>query len=179
MQLVATDIHGIDLPGAACQQELGKSAGRGADIEADAAARIKCGVESELIEGGRELYATARDVRMRRLGAQGRVGRYFLRRPLDDELIGAHTTRGNGCLRLSSALEYAALHEQTIDANAAGHALCSAHEMMSGLPLSATSEMRGGTNNDTCLLFQTVRYEASRRAGVKPARIDRESNYGT
>jgi hypothetical protein len=78
MQLAATDIHGIDSPGAACEQKFGKSAGRGADIEADAAAGIEYGIGSEVIEGRRELYPATRHVRMCRLGAQHRIGGNFL-----------------------------------------------------------------------------------------------------
>ena len=55
MQLAAADIHRIDSPGAACEQKFGKSAGRGADIEADAAAGIEYRIGSEVIEGRRQL----------------------------------------------------------------------------------------------------------------------------
>ena len=37
MQLAVPDIDRVDAPGAACEQHLGETAGRGADIEADAA----------------------------------------------------------------------------------------------------------------------------------------------
>jgi hypothetical protein len=60
---------------------------------------------------------------MRRLGAQHRVGGDLFRRLFDDELVGPHTTGGNGGLRLGAALEQAALDEKAIDAKAAGHAL--------------------------------------------------------
>ena len=39
MQLTAADIDGIDAARAAREQHLGEAAGRGADVEADAAAR--------------------------------------------------------------------------------------------------------------------------------------------
>jgi hypothetical protein len=55
MQLAATDIHGVDSPGAACEQTFSTSAGRGADIEADAAAGVEYGIGPEVVEGRREL----------------------------------------------------------------------------------------------------------------------------
>ena len=66
MQLPMPDIDRVDAPCAAREQHLGEAAGRGADIEADAASRI----EAEMIERGRELHAAARHPGMRRLGAQ-------------------------------------------------------------------------------------------------------------
>ena len=71
MQLPASDIDRVDVPGAALQQHLRESAGGGADIEANAAARI----EAEMIERRRELHPAARDVRMRRCRAQARIHR--------------------------------------------------------------------------------------------------------
>src|SRR5262249_11840637 len=50
MELTASPIHGVDSPRPAHQQDLGKAASRGADIEADAAAGIKHGIEPEVIE---------------------------------------------------------------------------------------------------------------------------------
>src|SRR5262245_28125952 len=178
MQLVATHIDGIDPPGAACQQDLGKAAGRGADVETHTVARVEQRIGAEMIECGRELYAAARHVRVRRVGAKHGLSGNLLRWPCDDNLVGTHATGGDRALRLRAAREQAALDEKPVNANAAGHALCSAQEMMSGLTLNATSEVRGGTNNDTCLLFQTTRHATSRRAGIKPAWIDRESNNG-
>src|SRR5258705_7639560 len=119
MQLAATDIHGIDRRRAACQQALSEAAGRGADIEADAAARIEHG--TELVEGGRELHPTARYVRMRRLGPQDRAGGNLLRRLRDDNLICCHTAGGNGDLRFGAALKQTALDEKPVDANTASH----------------------------------------------------------
>ena len=76
MQLAAPDIDGIDAPRAAREQHLGEAAGRGADIEADAARRI----DAEMVERGRELHAAARDPGMRRRGAQRRIGGDLVRR---------------------------------------------------------------------------------------------------
>src|SRR6266567_1395503 len=108
---------------------------------------------------------------MCRLRAQHRLGRNFLRWPLDAKLIGAHTAGGNGRLRLGAALEQAALDEKPIDANAGSH-MSSAHET-SGAQRSKVARTRTGTNNDAWLLFP------SRRAGASPARISRELNHGT
>ena len=74
VQLAAPDIDRIDAPGAALEQHLRKAAGRGADIEADAAFRV----EAEMIERGGKLHAAARDVRMRGRRAERRVGRNLL-----------------------------------------------------------------------------------------------------
>src|SRR5262249_14949910 len=123
MQLAASHVHRIDAPCATREQHLGKSAGCGTDIETDAASRIERRIGPEAIEGGRELHPTAGYIRMRRLGAQRRVGGDLFRRLRDDELVGLHTAGGNGGLRLGPALKQAALDEKAIDANAAGHAL--------------------------------------------------------
>ena len=74
MQLVAADIHGVDPAGAAREQDFGESAGRSADIETDAPARVEQGIALEMIERSAELYAAARNVGMRRLGMQDRGG---------------------------------------------------------------------------------------------------------
>jgi hypothetical protein len=123
MQLAPPDVHRVDSSGAARQQDLGKSAGRGADVETDAASGIEQRIGPEVIEGGRELHPTARYIRMRRLGAQHRVGGDLFGWLLDDELVGRHIAGGNGRLRLGSALEQAAFDEKAIDASTAGHAL--------------------------------------------------------
>ena len=49
MQLAAPDVHGIDSPCAARQQDLGESAGRGADIETDAVSGIEQRIGPEAI----------------------------------------------------------------------------------------------------------------------------------
>jgi len=40
VELAAADVDGVDAQGAARQQDLGESAGRGADVEADPARRV-------------------------------------------------------------------------------------------------------------------------------------------
>src|SRR5262245_23343179 len=59
-QLPVADVDGVDLGGAPGQQHVSKAAGRGADVEPDAAARI----DGEMIEGVGELEAAAGDPRM-------------------------------------------------------------------------------------------------------------------
>ena len=76
MQLPAADIDRVDAPRATLQQDFGEAAGRGADIEADAALQI----ESKLIEGGGELDAAARYVRMLGRGLDSRRSGNLLRR---------------------------------------------------------------------------------------------------
>ena len=152
MQLAASHIHGIDSPRPACQQDFGKAAGRGADIEADAAAGIKGGIEPEVIERGRELHPAPRYVRVRRLGAQDRIGGNFLRRLRHHHFVRRHAAGGNGGLRLGSALEQTAFDEQPIDADTASHV-----KTISGRKEGRGGAMEphspGGTNNDAWLLF--------------------------
>ena len=63
MKLAAADIDRIDAPRAAREQHLGEAAGRGADIEADAARDI----DAEMVERRRKLDAAARHPGMRGL----------------------------------------------------------------------------------------------------------------
>src|SRR5262249_56909322 len=109
-------------PGAACQQALGKAAGRGADVETNSVARVEQRIGAEMIECGRELYAAARHVRVRRLRAKHGVSGNLLRWPCDDNLVGTHATRGDGTLCLRAARKQAALDEKPVNAKAAGHA---------------------------------------------------------
>jgi hypothetical protein len=153
MQLAPSHIHGIDPPRTACQQDFGKAASRGADIEADAAARIKPGIEPEVIERRRELHSPSRHVRVRRLGAQDRIGGNFLRRLRDHHFVRRDAARGNGALRLGAALEQAAFDEQPVDADTASHendAISGRNERHGG---ATEPHSPNGTNNDAWLLF--------------------------
>src|ERR1700716_4583650 len=105
MQLVAADIHGVDPAGAAREQDFGEPAGRSADIETDAPARVEQGIAAEMIEGGRELYAAARHVGMRGPGMQDRGCWNALRRLGDNDIICRHTAGSDRCLSLGAALE--------------------------------------------------------------------------
>ena len=89
----------------------GEAAGRGADVEADAAVRIEC----EMIERGRELHPAARDPRVRGLGPQHRVGGDFVRGLADGDAVGRHQAGGDGGLRPGAAFEQAAFDEQAVD----------------------------------------------------------------
>ena len=53
--MATTHIDGIDTLGAARQQDLGKAAGRGADVETDTAARVEDRIGAEMIESGAAL----------------------------------------------------------------------------------------------------------------------------
>src|SRR5262249_52494432 len=174
MHLAPPDIHGIDSPRAACQQDFSKAAGRGADIEADAAARIKHRIEAEVIERGRELHPAARYVSVRRLGAQPRSGGNSLRRLRDANVVRRHAAGGNGALRLGAALEQTALDEQPIDANTASHANAPSADERVARRRSGTSAPWGLirpveqiTRLDCC--FQSARCDPSRGAGVNPS----------
>src|SRR6266568_877731 len=56
VELIAADVERIDEPCSTGEQHIGESAGRGADVEAHAAARI----DAEVIERRRELWPAAR-----------------------------------------------------------------------------------------------------------------------
>ena len=59
-ELSAPDVDGVDAGGTALQQDVGEATGRRTDVEADAARRV----DLERIEGGGQLVAAARDVRL-------------------------------------------------------------------------------------------------------------------
>src|SRR5262249_6988533 len=63
VELAVADVDRVDAGGAALEQTVRESAGRRPDVEADPPRRI----DPEAVEGGGELHAAARDVRM--LGA--------------------------------------------------------------------------------------------------------------
>ena len=86
-------------------------------VEADAAG----GITAEVVEGGGELDAAARHVRVRGRRGERRVRRHLLRRLGNDDVIGRHPAGGDGGLRPGAAFEQAALDEQAIDANTGGH----------------------------------------------------------
>ena len=133
VQLPASDVDRIDAPRAAREQHLGEAAGRGADVEADAAGRI----EPEMIERGRELHAAARHPGMRRRRLQRGVGGDLLGRLGDGDAVGGHHAGGDRLLRLGAALEQAALDQQPVGA----HALC--HGISIASPLAAPWLRRG------------------------------------
>ena len=112
VQLPAADIDRVDLGRAAFEQHLREAAGRGADIEADAAFRI----EAEMVERRRQFHAAARDIRMRRARFDLGVGCDFLRRLGDELAVGAHQAGLDRGLRLGAAVEQSALDQQSIDA---------------------------------------------------------------
>ena len=116
MQLAASDIDRIDKPRAAFEQRLGESAGRSADIEADAIGDIdRAGVERR-----RELHAAAGDERMRGRGGERGVAGDFVGGLAYRRAVGADAAGGDRGLRLGAALEQAALDEQPVGAQARG-----------------------------------------------------------
>src|SRR5689334_7128802 len=96
MQLAATDIDGVDAERTTRKQDLGESARRGANIEADAPRRI----ELEMVQGRGELYAAARHPWMLRLRNERRILENFLGRPAHNHIVCAHPPRRNRRLRL-------------------------------------------------------------------------------
>ena len=118
------------------QQHLGEAAGGGADIEADAAARI----EAEMIERGGELHPAARDVRMRRRRAQRGIDRDLLRRLAHRRVVGGDQPGRDRGLRLGAAVEQAALDQQAIGALAGA---CSSLSFRHGGHPASTSEFEG------------------------------------
>ena len=89
MQLVAPDIDGEHQAGAIGEQYFGEAAGRCADVETD----VILDFERILLERARELDAAARNIGMRRLGAQDGVGGDALRRLQHRLVIGGHDGR--------------------------------------------------------------------------------------
>ncbi len=118
MQLGAADIDRKHQAGAVGEQDLGKSAGRGADIEAD----MPFDIDRIALQRARELDAAARHVGMRGLGPQHCVGRNGLGRFGDLLVIGHDEAGRDGGLRPRPALEQAALDQEDIRAFAGrGH----------------------------------------------------------
>ena len=119
VQLTVPDVDRVHAPGAACEQHLGKAAGRSTDIETDASRDIY----SRLLKCSREFDAAARHPGMRRRGLQRGVEQNCSRRLGNNDGVGRNQS-GCGCgLRLRAAREQAALHEQLIGAAAVGHGL--------------------------------------------------------
>ncbi len=69
-ELSMTHVESIDAHRAAAQKDIREATGRGADIEAHAAADV----DPELVERGVELLAAARNVRRGRREVQDRIG---------------------------------------------------------------------------------------------------------
>src|SRR5271166_1452981 len=116
VELPAADVDRHHHSRAAAQQHVGKSAGRGADVEAGEPGRI----EPEGVERGRKLQPAARDIRMWRLGFD-RGGLVDLFGGLANcDSAGADEACSNRCLRPRPARKEAALHENDIGALAHG-----------------------------------------------------------
>src|SRR5262245_50402005 len=128
MQLVAADVDRDNVLRAAREQDLREAARRCADIEADATPRV----EAEMIKRMAQLYAAARDPRVRRRGVQGSIGSNLLRSLGDDLAFGGHEPGRYGGLRLASALEQSARHQQNVCAHAINHVLT--HVVNKALP---------------------------------------------
>ena len=134
------DIDRINAAGAALQQHLRKSAGRGADVKADA---VFWG-DMKVVKRGCELYTAARHIRMHGTRMQFRIGRNFLGGLGHHSPIDRHETGFDRGLRLGAALEQAALDQKPIDALARrGHgrapcteAGCSARNKVSHMVVS-------------------------------------------
>ena len=127
-ELSATHVESIDTRRAALQQHVGEAAGRGPDVEADEPVRI----DSERVEGGRELVAAAADVRValldleRREGVDEIAGLAVRSRPVpgpdahpagEQEGLGPRTRRGQPTV-----------DEKLVEADAAGSRDGRAHE---------------------------------------------------
>ena len=114
MQLAAPDIDRIDPPCAALEQRLGETAGRSADIEADALR----GIDRAGVERSRKLHPAARDEGMRGRSGKFGVAGDFVGSLMHRRAIGADATGGDGGLRLGAALEQAALDQQLVGTQA-------------------------------------------------------------
>src|SRR5579862_1317123 len=118
VKLIAADIDGIDLPRATLGQNFGKTAGRGADVEANASMDVHC----KMIERECKLDAAARYVWM--FGLRHDIGgrRNLLRCLAHRYAIGNHQARGNGGLCPGAALKQATRDQEAIGTVSNGHA---------------------------------------------------------
>ena len=120
VQLTAPDIDRVDAPRTAREQHLGEAAGRGADIEADAARRI----EAEMIERRDKLQRRrARPTDAPAARRSARIGRDLVRGLAQHDAIGRHAAGRDRGLRPGAALEQAALDQQHVGALALCHAV--------------------------------------------------------
>ena len=110
MQLAVADVDGKDIRGAVCEQHMGEAAGRGADVETNAAFRI----ESESVERCREFDAAARHPGIERLRLEQRLGADRFGRLADDFAAGAHAARRDRLLRFGAAFKQTAGNEGDI-----------------------------------------------------------------
>ena len=111
VELVAPDVDGVDVRGAPRQQRVGEAAGRGPDIEADAAPPDR----SRRRRGRPSSFSPPRETKgwgaaaSMRASAVEEVGG-----PRHRLVVGPHEARRDGGLRPGPALEMAALHQQAV-----------------------------------------------------------------
>ena len=112
MQLAAADVDREYQAGAVRQQHLGKAAGRRADVEAD----MVLDINGILLQRARQLDAAARDIGMRGLRGQCRVGGDGFRGFCHRLAVGNHKPGVDGRARPCPAFEQAALDQKHIRA---------------------------------------------------------------
>src|SRR5262249_10582645 len=117
VQLPTPDVDRVNKPCTACNQNLGKPAGRSPNVET----HLTGWIEMKVVERGNEFSSSTRDPMLLRRCIQHRVGEHFLGRLGYDEPIGGDPAGSNCGLRLGAAFKQAALDQQTINANAFGH----------------------------------------------------------
>src|SRR5262249_30356514 len=115
----APNINRINAPRATIQQYVGKSACRGADVEADAVPRI----EDKAVKRRGKLDAASRNIRMCGSRPQRCAGRDFVGSLAHDLLVGGDQACLDRGLRLGTAFKDAAFDQQTVSADT-----CACHE---------------------------------------------------
>ena len=113
MHLAVADVDCRDMRGAALQQDFGKAAGRGADVETGPAGRV----ELEMVEPRGKLQGGARDVILCRIGDRdGDIGQERLAGLGDDLAADPDRAAKNGVARPRPACEQAEREQQLIEA---------------------------------------------------------------
>ena len=143
-ELAATDIDRINTPGATSQQYIGKTAGRGADIERDPTSRVDC----ELVERIGQLDTAARHPRVIATAYLDRnIGHESLASLVDPSATGKHTPREDQRLRACSTLGEAALHDQQISAR-----FCRQASLVRGFSQPSAKRRQSGPRGLCCNL---------------------------
>ena len=112
MELAVPHVVGDHVPSATRQQDLGKTARRRADVEAE----LACRIDAEPVETGHELQSAPRHPRMSRRGSQHRTGPQNLRGFDNRCTVSRHASCRDGGHGLGATLEQAALDQRHIGA---------------------------------------------------------------
>src|SRR5262249_17735000 len=107
MQLIVSDIDGIDAGSTAIEQHFAETAGRGAKVEADPF----LGIDGECVERSRELNSAAGNIGMREARAEFSLGRKRLRGSFHQHAVSGNQSCFDCCLRTRPAWREATLDQ--------------------------------------------------------------------